>query len=188
MTPKKAVKKLSKRGLVAAGLFSLLLAANASAYTITVNGEVTDVGSIDDLVASKKLPNSGDATQIDWVKTELWVQGVLGQDYTIDPKLEPLNYYSADNTIAAISLPSKPGYFFVKTGNVESGYDHFLYKNLDELAWGVVDVTEWGTDANIGKISNVGVVDGAPVPVPAAAWLLGSGLIGLVGVRRKFKK
>lgn len=29
------------------------------------------------------------------------------------------------------------------------------------------------------------VVDAAPVPIPAAAWLLGSGLLGLVGVRRR---
>jgi hypothetical protein len=28
----------------------------------------------------------------------------------------------------------------------------------------------------------------APVPIPSALWLLGSGLIGLVGIRRKFKK
>jgi len=27
-----------------------------------------------------------------------------------------------------------------------------------------------------------------PVPIPAAFWLLGSGLLGLVGLRRKFKK
>ena len=27
---------------------------------------------------------------------------------------------------------------------------------------------------------------GAPVPIPAALWLLGSGLIGLIGLRRKF--
>ncbi|MCD4718672.1 MAG: VPLPA-CTERM sorting domain-containing protein [Desulfobacula sp.] len=27
-----------------------------------------------------------------------------------------------------------------------------------------------------------------PVPIPGAAWLLGSGLIGIAGVRRKFKK
>ena len=26
------------------------------------------------------------------------------------------------------------------------------------------------------------------VPIPAAAWLLGSGLIGLVGIRRKFSE
>lgn len=27
-----------------------------------------------------------------------------------------------------------------------------------------------------------------PVPIPAAVWLLGSGLIGMFGIRRKFKK
>lgn len=27
-----------------------------------------------------------------------------------------------------------------------------------------------------------------PVPIPAAIWLLGSGLIGLVGLRKRFKK
>ena len=28
----------------------------------------------------------------------------------------------------------------------------------------------------------------APVPIPGAVWLLGTGLIGIVGIRRKFKK
>jgi hypothetical protein len=28
----------------------------------------------------------------------------------------------------------------------------------------------------------------APVPIPGALWLLGSGLIGLIGIRRRFKK
>jgi hypothetical protein len=28
----------------------------------------------------------------------------------------------------------------------------------------------------------------APVPIPGALWLLGSGLIGIVGIRKKFKK
>ena len=27
--------------------------------------------------------------------------------------------------------------------------------------------------------------NGSPVPIPAAAWLLGSGLFGLIGVRRR---
>ena len=30
--------------------------------------------------------------------------------------------------------------------------------------------------------------DNPPVPIPSAVWLLGSGLVGLVGLRRKFKK
>lgn len=29
---------------------------------------------------------------------------------------------------------------------------------------------------------------GAPVPIPGAVWLLGSGLIGLIGIRRRFRK
>ncbi|OPY90278.1 MAG: hypothetical protein A4E72_00725 [Syntrophus sp. PtaU1.Bin208] len=34
----------------------------------------------------------------------------------------------------------------------------------------------------------VGAVDLAPVPIPAALWLFGSGLVGLVGLKRKFNK
>jgi hypothetical protein len=30
-----------------------------------------------------------------------------------------------------------------------------------------------------------GFADVAPVPVPAAVWLLGSGVLGLLGIRRK---
>ena len=40
---------------------------------------------------------------------------------------------------------------------------------------------------NTDLLSNV-IVNINPVPVPAAFWLLGSGLIGLAGVRRKMKK
>ncbi|SEM80876.1 VPLPA-CTERM protein sorting domain-containing protein [Syntrophus gentianae] len=35
---------------------------------------------------------------------------------------------------------------------------------------------------------NGGSITVAPVPIPAACWLLGSGLMGLVGLRRNFQK
>lgn len=35
---------------------------------------------------------------------------------------------------------------------------------------------------------DVNLVRAAPVPIPAAVWLLGSGLLGLVGLRRRMKK
>ena len=33
-----------------------------------------------------------------------------------------------------------------------------------------------------------GTIHSAPIPIPGAVWLLGSGLIGIVGIRKKFKK
>jgi hypothetical protein len=39
-----------------------------------------------------------------------------------------------------------------------------------------------------GFSHTINEINVAPVPIPAAAWLLGSGLIGLVAIRRRFKK
>lgn len=39
-----------------------------------------------------------------------------------------------------------------------------------------------------GSRSYIVEYDSAPVPVPAAVWLLGSGLVGLLGVRRRTQK
>lgn len=41
---------------------------------------------------------------------------------------------------------------------------------------------KWHVDANSGTVSYVGV---SAVPVPAAVWLFGSGLLGLVGISRR---
>lgn len=45
---------------------------------------------------------------------------------------------------------------------------------------------QWVVDGALGKVSYVGTGGPGPVvPVPAAVWLLGSGLLGLVGVARR---
>jgi hypothetical protein len=45
------------------------------------------------------------------------------------------------------------------------------------------DTSETFTSERIGS----GDVINTPVPIPGAVWLLGSGIIGLIGVRRKFR-
>lgn len=47
---------------------------------------------------------------------------------------------------------------------------------------------DFGPDSHdIGTVQG-GIAEIASVPIPAAVWFLGSGLIGIVGIRRKIKK
>jgi hypothetical protein len=54
------------------------------------------------------------------------------------------------------------------------------------------DVISFQTNASSGSVAHfVGVnltIDAVPVPVPPAIWLFGSGLVGLIGLRRKVFK
>jgi hypothetical protein len=63
----------------------------------------------------------------------------------------------------------------------------------DEFQYGAYLGYEFAADGGAANTSGASVgfnvaASPAPVPIPAAAWLLGSGLIGLVGIRRRLKK
>jgi hypothetical protein len=56
-------------------------------------------------------------------------------------------------------------------GTDASDYGNVVYTEEYPHCWAVVDISGATT-----------------VPIPAAVWLLGSGLIGIVGIRRKYRK
>jgi hypothetical protein len=101
-------------------------------------------------------------------------------------------------TTYAMDLPiDDAAYFYLKLGNLTPGETPtdpcLLYENLDSLLWAVVDIQEWsdewGSIANIGKVSHYGYTGGTSVPEPATMFLLGTGLIGLALFgRQRFKK
>lgn len=79
---------------------------------------------------------------------------------------------------------------FNYTGGLSGiGIQNFVFSNFTNLTQ-----VSWAQSNSFGNVhqfdnivvKNSGVANVSSVPVSAAAWLFGSGLIGLVGLRRKF--
>lgn len=65
------------------------------------------------------------------------------------------------------------------------------FKGLKSLSWAPASQTSDvnGVGVQYYQFDNITMYPlGAPVPIPAAVWLFGTGLIGLFGVRRKIRK
>lgn len=163
------------------------ISSPALSYSVGLN----EVGGVDSLIAWGAV-GSGDQDEIDWVNLKLGTSFTTA-DLTKYPEDDINMSWLATNAagIYAIDFQTSPEYFFIKTGNISdgiyAGLDHFLYKNENEFAWGVVNLVALGIDVqNIGKISHIGEI-GEQVPEPVTLLLLGLGIVGLAGVR-KFKK
>jgi hypothetical protein len=61
---------------------------------------------------------------------------------------------------------------------------------LSDFAVDITDIYSiaWNYDADFANDVSFHSISVNTVPVPAAVWLLGSGLMGLIGVRRKMRK
>lgn len=66
------------------------------------------------------------------------------------------------------------------------GLQFELHSTIDSLFGKVVELGDYAPQTF--AMDNLTVGDAAPVPVPAAAWLLGVGLVGLVGIRRRSER
>jgi len=175
--------------LVLCGLFLLIDSASA----LTIDNSAIDVGSIDSIVDNTTISS-------DYQSELSWIQSVLGSSYIFDES-DKYDVFASDFTVTdtdpkvwGLNLYGTPDYYFIKlgTGGSDISSSHWLYQNIAELAWAVVDIGEWGTTNNIdiGRISHVGEVgeSSTAIPEPATMILLGSGLVGLAGFRRKLKR
>lgn len=101
--------------------------------------------------------------------------------------------------LSTFSVPGNGGYFDIGTWGIKDGGKSFLtIGNIDDnngvpFYSSLLSMTDYSS-VNITKLPNVWKLDSAgnlkyvsAVPVPAAAWLFGSGLLGLVSVARRRK-
>ena len=150
------------------------------------------VGAEDPLIGSGEQgepggpDSSGDADELEWVNM------FLEPDVTYDSKLSAGSYSfelvdGTADTYAFLFALTIPEYFMVKTGNNKGTDDtHFLFQNIANLNYGVVDLSDLGID-NIGKFSHIGEFSPGEVPEPGILGLLGIGLLGMMLARRRRK-
>jgi hypothetical protein len=83
----------------------------------------------------------------------------------------------------------QPYYYWTDTAVQNSAGHYWVFNFTDgnQLA-AVANGTDFGGNGYYALAVRSGDVVASTVPIPGAVWLLGSGLIGLIGIRRKFKK
>ncbi len=138
---------------------------------------ITDVGLVDTFLAQKNLANSNPVTETTFVNDTVGGNNSFVFKFEI-PNQELVLSDLGGNRYAFDFGKYLPEYFIVKKGR-----GSYLYKNLDELQYGVVQNLAGGP--SFSEVSHISIFGGVQVPEPATLILFGAGIAGLAMYRRK---
>lgn len=185
-----------------------LLSSALFSLSLGLAGTPAQALILDNKIGEANLGNSGEATELNALKSILTGLGIAAGDLTLDFKLEQMdsgfnvNADSVSGQWVIDTAPAQPGYFLLKfgTGGTNATADTFFFENIGELTKLVfsnaqVQFLTGGNCArnnnacNIGRLSHYSTFDSTPpfvvIPEPTALLLMGIGLIALGFGRRR---
>ena len=167
-------------------------------FTIPATAELYDVGSgvlYDSTYDMTWLGDAGASGRDHFAETSLWIeenQHLGFNDWrlpTIDELLHMHREYYVGEERTIIGFA---GYEFWSSDPVaENAEDMWIYTFTDTWNEGespLISAYNKEINTSYGWAVADGNLVGAPVPIPSAFWLLGSGLVVLIGIRKKFKR
>jgi hypothetical protein len=158
-----------------------------------------DGNEVDTIIAYGALGNSGSQTEADWMMAvfdhlNITDHGsIVGVDkIEFDTEADSDAYWgpAVEEGIYSGDLNYANSHYLIKIGEgklADPKYDTFLYENLESLMVATLNL-KWlaefsqftGKNFDIYRVSHV-----SEIPVPAAFWLVGTALIGFIGLSRK---
>lgn len=161
--------------------------AAASEFTPTATGNVTDIGVLMDY---RGYPGSTNQFAVEVFNSTSNAPSSLLWTSSPTTYTAPSNYTTGtlvDVSVSGLTLTAGQNYFLaVVASDPNSDMDwHQDLNGVTGLSYQLIGGT-WSSLSS-GNLGAFEVLDNTPTPIPAAAWLLGSGLMGLLGLRKKEK-
>ena len=187
------IKRHFKHSALAAAL-AMPFAANAEIINISFPYiEIGTGGGADVSLAGGNLSISGSAMDILQYAGESVDDIDPDQTFTLTGTMQADNLFDGTFSIGGgllsgsfMDLDVKQVEFLGSTTGSAAGYLDFTGGSLQQGAVGGNVLINWDGDANSNAgVISTGKLEVSAVPVPAAVWLFGSGLLGLVGIARR---